>query len=63
MLRPGMLIGEQIVPVVKQWVAGRPLTMQWFRTECVPKITGTPAIVSEKGETKKTRLPKNMSNT
>lgn len=47
----GMLIGEQIVPVVKQWVAGQPVTMLWFKTECVPKITGTPVTLTAKVET------------
>lgn len=40
----GMLVGEQVVPTVKRIVNGEPITMTWFRTECVPKITGaTPA--------------------
>lgn len=38
----GMLIGEQIVPSVKHLLAGEPLTLKWFKTECVPKITGAP---------------------
>jgi len=38
----GMLVGEQVVPTVKRIVAGEPITMTWFRTECVPKITGAP---------------------
>ncbi|MBY4706649.1 MULTISPECIES: XapX domain-containing protein [Ralstonia] len=38
----GMLIGEQIVPSVQRLLAGEPLTMAWFRHECVPKITGAP---------------------
>lgn len=42
----GMLIGEQLVPVVKQWVAGKPVTMLWFKAECVPKITGAPATLT-----------------
>jgi len=38
----GMLIGEQVVPPVKKMLAGEPVTVAWFRSECVPKITGTP---------------------
>lgn len=38
----GMLIGEQVVPTVKRMVAGEPVTAAWFRSECVPKITGAP---------------------
>lgn len=49
----GMLIGEQIVPVVKQWIAGQPVTMLWFKTECVPKITGAPVALIAKAEVAK----------
>lgn len=38
----GMLIGEQVLPPVKRAMAGEPVTTAWFRSECVPKITGTP---------------------
>ena len=38
----GMLIGEQVVPPVKRMLVGEPVTIAWFRGECVPKITGTP---------------------
>lgn len=38
----GMLIGEQVVPPVKRMLAGEPVTVAWFRSECVPKITGNP---------------------
>lgn len=38
----GMLIGEQVVPPVKRLLAGEPVTIAWFHSECVPKITGTP---------------------
>ncbi|CAJ0779673.1 hypothetical protein LMG19083_00567 [Ralstonia psammae] len=41
----GMLIGEQIVPAAQRLLAGEPITMAWFRHECVPKITGAPAPV------------------
>lgn len=54
----GMLIGEQIVPLVKQLVAGQPVTMLWFKTECVPKITGTPVTFVSKAKTEKDTNPK-----
>ncbi|WP_410012587.1 DUF1427 family protein [Sodalis sp. C49] len=38
----GMLIGEQIVPVCRRLLKREPLTLAWFRTECVPKISGAP---------------------
>ena len=38
----GMLIGEQLVPTVKRIASGEPVTAAWFRSECVPKITGAP---------------------
>lgn len=41
----GMLIGEQLVPTVKRLAAGEPVTAAWFRSECVPKITGAPPPV------------------
>lgn len=39
----GMLVGEQVVPTVKRLVAGEPVTVAWFRAECVHKITGVDA--------------------
>lgn len=38
----GMLIGEQLVPIIQRKLSGEPLTAAWFHSECVPKITGTP---------------------
>jgi XapX domain-containing protein len=38
----GMLVGEQVVPTAKRMLAGEPISVAWFRTECVPKITGAP---------------------
>jgi XapX domain-containing protein len=38
----GMLIGEQVVPAAKRLIAGEPITVAWFQSECVPKITGAP---------------------
>lgn len=48
----GMLIGEQAVPTVKRVIAGEPVTVAWFRTECVPKISGAlPKVVAQLGDT------------
>ncbi|WP_404994132.1 XapX domain-containing protein [Cupriavidus pauculus] len=48
----GMLIGEQVVPPIKRMIAGEPVTVAWFHSECVPKITGTPGptLVASKDE-------------
>lgn len=52
----GMLIGEQVVPTVKRVIAGEPITVAWFRTECVPKISGAPPkVVAELDSTKRDR--------
>jgi XapX domain-containing protein len=37
----GMLIGEQIVPLASRAIKGEGVTAAWFRSECIPKITGT----------------------
>jgi XapX domain-containing protein len=47
----GMLIGEQVVPTVRRIAVGEPVTMAWFRSECVPKITGTAPPAPPAGET------------
>lgn len=52
----GMLIGEQLVPAVRRKLSGEPLTAAWFRSECVPKITGTPSKADSLGS--KQRMPK-----
>jgi XapX domain-containing protein len=46
----GMLVGEQIVPVAKRLFSNEPVTSAWFKSECVPKIMGTPAPVAAKQE-------------
>jgi XapX domain-containing protein len=38
----GMLVGEQAVPIAKRLIAGEPLTVSWFRAECVTRISGLP---------------------
>jgi XapX domain-containing protein len=37
----GMLVGEQLIPVGRRLLSREPLTLAWFRHECVPKISGT----------------------
>ncbi|MEH3408621.1 XapX domain-containing protein [Enterobacter quasiroggenkampii] len=37
----GMLVGEQLIPVGRRLQSREPLTLAWFRHECVPKISGT----------------------
>nr|WP_038381542.1 XapX domain-containing protein [Pantoea sp. IMH] len=44
----GMLIGEQIIPLCKRLINRQPVTMAWFRHECVPKISGTPPPSGDK---------------
>lgn len=48
----GMLIGEQVVPTIKHFLAGEPLTMRWFKAECIPKITGAPVELIAQSEKK-----------
>lgn len=36
----GMLVGEQIVPVARQLMAGEKVTLGWVKQACLPKITG-----------------------
>lgn len=38
----GMLVGEQLVPAIRRLIAREPLTLAWFRHECMPKISGAP---------------------
>ncbi|PLR26938.1 ABC transporter substrate-binding protein [Pantoea endophytica] len=38
----GMLVGEQIIPLCKRLINRQPVTLAWFRQECVPKISGMP---------------------
>ena len=38
----GMLVGEQIVPIVTRVITGESVTVAWLRGECIPKITGAP---------------------
>ena len=36
----GMLIGEQLPPIVKRFVSDQPVSVSWLARECAPKITG-----------------------
>ncbi|MGB9097283.1 XapX domain-containing protein [Erwinia sp.] len=44
----GMLVGEQLVPLAKRLIKRQPVTLHWFRHECVPKISGTPPPTKDK---------------
>ena len=44
----GMLIGEQLIPLLKRVIKREPVTLAWFRHECVPKISGTPPPSGDK---------------
>lgn len=44
----GMLVGEQMVPIAKRIIAGEPLSISWFKSECAPKITGLQAPHTDK---------------
>ncbi len=43
----GMLIGEQVPPIVKRLMGNQPVSVSWFRQECAPKITGVEPIPKE----------------
>ena len=36
----GMLLGEQVVPLAKRLVAGRPIDAAWITSTCVPHVLG-----------------------
>jgi XapX domain-containing protein len=44
----GMLVGEQLIPLLKRVIKREPVTLAWFRHECVPKISGTPPPSGDK---------------
>lgn len=37
---PGILIGEQVVPLAKRALGGEGITLSWMREECTPHIFG-----------------------
>jgi XapX domain-containing protein len=47
----GILIGEQLVPIGARLLSGEPITVAWFKSECVPKIMGGPPSETESGTT------------
>jgi XapX domain-containing protein len=38
----GILVGEQLVPLVQRALRGDPVTLGWLANDCAPKITGVP---------------------
>jgi XapX domain-containing protein len=36
----GILLGEQVVPMVAKLIKREPITAAWVKQECIPKITG-----------------------
>ncbi len=36
----GILVGEQIVPLVKRLLSGEPVTVSWAQAHCVPHVFG-----------------------
>lgn len=36
----GMLVGEQVVPMVKRLMVGEPITVGWIKSDPVPHIFG-----------------------
>ena len=39
----GMLVGEQVVPMTRRLIEGKPVSAAWVSGECIPRITGLPA--------------------
>jgi XapX domain-containing protein len=38
----GILLGEQLVPLVKRLVSSEPVSTAWAREQCVPHVFGQP---------------------
>ena len=36
----GILLGEQVVPLTKRWLAGYRIDVTWVRSDCVPHVFG-----------------------
>ena len=36
----GILLGEQVVPMTKLWMAGHPIHLGWIRSESIPHVFG-----------------------
>jgi XapX domain-containing protein len=50
----GMLLGEQIVPLVKRLVSSQPLSVGWLQRECMPHVLGSLPV----GESSRRDLPR-----
>jgi XapX domain-containing protein len=46
----GILAGEQLVPIAKRLVSGEPVTVSWFKEECLPHILAAPPSVDKTEE-------------
>jgi XapX domain-containing protein len=38
----GILVGEQVTAAAKRFVAGKPVTTAWLKTDCAHQILGAP---------------------
>ena len=36
----GILLGEQVIPLTKHWLAGHRIDVTWVRSDCVPHVFG-----------------------
>jgi XapX domain-containing protein len=36
----GILVGEQVVPFAKRFIAGHPINIGWVKSECMPHVFG-----------------------
>ena len=45
----GILIGEQVVPLVKRVAASQPVTMNWLQRQCAPHVLGRLPVGAEAG--------------
>lgn len=45
----GILVGEQVTSAAKRFVAGKPVTTAWLKTDCAQQVLGTP-VGSSRGE-------------
>jgi XapX domain-containing protein len=46
----GMLVGEQIVPVVKRLVFSQPVNATWVRRQCAPHVFGRLPVGESRSE-------------
>ena len=40
----GILVGEQVTGVARRALTGAPVTLAWVRSDCSPRLLGTPAM-------------------